>query len=130
MKDFYFCLVYFFMNLSTLPSESTNFCLPLKNGWHFEQISTLMVFLVERVCTTFPQAQRMVAGSYLGCTLFFIRALLNYAAGSGGINICRVRVNYPACVASVRIYPVCSEADIPIYFSVVTPKNRLSFNVF
>ena len=29
-----------FLNLSRRPPASTNFCLPVKNGWHLEQIST------------------------------------------------------------------------------------------
>ena len=29
-----------FLNLSTRPPVSTSFCLPVKKGWHFEQIST------------------------------------------------------------------------------------------
>ena len=68
-----FFLAYFLINLSTLPSESTNFCFPEKKGWQFEQISTFMVFLVERVCTTLPQAHIMVASSYLGWPLSFIK---------------------------------------------------------
>ena len=40
---------YFFMNLSTRPAESTSFFLPLKNGWHLEQISTRIFGLVEWV---------------------------------------------------------------------------------
>src|SRR5579859_4827685 len=31
---------YFFWNRSTLPALSTSFCLPVKKGWQFEQIST------------------------------------------------------------------------------------------
>ena len=33
------------------------FCVPVKNGWQFEQISTLMSPPVERVLNLFPQAQ-------------------------------------------------------------------------
>ena len=58
-----------FLNLSTLPPASTNFCLPVKKGWHFEQISTLIsppFGLVERVRTVSPQAHRIVTSSYLG----------------------------------------------------------------
>src|SRR6266496_1108381 len=35
-------LAYFLRNLSTRPAVSTSFCLPVKNGWQFEQISTWM----------------------------------------------------------------------------------------
>jgi len=59
-------LAYFFINLSTLPAESTNFCFPVKNGWQFEQTSTLMLGLVERVCIVFPHAQIITASWYLG----------------------------------------------------------------
>src|SRR4030042_3311329 len=47
---------YFFLNFSTRPSASTSFCLPVKNGWHFEQISTWIFCLVDRVVKTSPQA--------------------------------------------------------------------------
>ena len=39
------------------PAESTSFCLPVKNGWHLEQISTRSSFLVEPVVQVSPQAQ-------------------------------------------------------------------------
>ena len=35
-------LLYFFRNLSTRPSVSISFCLPVKNGWQTEQMSSLM----------------------------------------------------------------------------------------
>ena len=62
----YSFMLYFFLNLSILPAVSTNFCLPVKNGWQDEQISTLMSFVVERVSITFPQAQVIFVISYLG----------------------------------------------------------------
>ena len=37
--------LYFFWNFSTRPVVSTNFILPVKNGWQAEQISTVMFFL-------------------------------------------------------------------------------------
>jgi hypothetical protein len=58
--------LYFFWNFSTRPAESTNFILPVKNGWHTEQISTEMFFFVERVVNLLPQPQVTVASSYLG----------------------------------------------------------------
>jgi hypothetical protein len=48
---------YFFWNFSTLPAVSKSFCLPVKNGWHAEQISAFMTGLVERVTKVFPHAQ-------------------------------------------------------------------------
>ena len=54
------------------PAVSTNFLSPVKNGWHFEQISTRMFFFVERVWMTSPQAQVIVVSSYLGWISDFI----------------------------------------------------------
>src|SRR6516225_544448 len=34
---------YFFWNRSTRPAVSTSFCLPVKKGWQFEQISTRII---------------------------------------------------------------------------------------
>src|SRR5262245_44252029 len=56
----------FFWNFSTRPVVSTNFILPVKNGWHAEQISTLMFFFVLRVVNLLPQPQVTVVSSYLG----------------------------------------------------------------
>ena len=57
-----------FLNLSTRPPESTNFCLPVKKGWHLEQMSTrsspLASPFVERVVTVSPHAQRIVTSLY------------------------------------------------------------------
>src|SRR5260221_7203382 len=58
--------LYFFWNFSTRPVVSTNFILPVKNGWQAEQISTVMAFLVLRVVNLLPQPQTTVASSYLG----------------------------------------------------------------
>src|SRR5271165_4282202 len=49
---------YFRRKRSTRPAVSINFCLPVKNGWHAAQISTLMSpRWVERVTKALPQAQ-------------------------------------------------------------------------
>jgi hypothetical protein len=45
------------LNFSTRPAVSTNFCLPVKNGWQAEQMSTLMRVDVLRVWNVFPHAQ-------------------------------------------------------------------------
>ncbi len=44
---------------STRPAVSISFCLPVKNGWQLEQISTRMSspLCVERVSNVLPQAQ-------------------------------------------------------------------------
>ena len=67
--------LYFFWNFSTRPVVSTNFILPVKNGWHAEQISTVMFFLVLRVANLLPQPQVTVASSYLGWMSFFMAPL-------------------------------------------------------
>jgi hypothetical protein len=42
---------YFLVKRSTRPAVSTSFCLPVKKGWQFEQISTrsMSPLIVERV---------------------------------------------------------------------------------
>src|SRR3954454_15218650 len=47
----------FLLKRSTRPAVSTNFCLPVKNGWHDEQMSTLIFGSVLRVSKVLPQAQ-------------------------------------------------------------------------
>src|SRR3989338_5046873 len=64
------------------PAVSTNFLAPVKNGWHWEQISTRMLFLVARVWMTLPQAQVMMAWSYAGWILAFISG---FPFNKGGI---------------------------------------------
>jgi hypothetical protein len=50
---------YFFVKRSTRPAVSISFCLPVKKGWQFEQISTRNIspLMVERVGKVLPQAQ-------------------------------------------------------------------------
>ena len=60
------------MNLSTRPPVSTSFCLPVKNGWHLEQISTRIFSLVELVLYSAPQAHFTVVSLYSGCMPSFI----------------------------------------------------------
>src|ERR1700757_743078 len=57
-------LAYFFWKRSTRPAVSTSFCLPVKNGWQLEQISTRSIspLMVERVWNVCPQAQWTVTG--------------------------------------------------------------------
>ena len=72
----YFAALRLLLNLSTRPPASTNFCLPVKKGWHLEQISTFISFsplgFVERVVTHSPQAHLIVTSSYLGWIPCFI----------------------------------------------------------
>ena len=58
--------LYLRWNFSTRPVVSTYFILPVKNGWHAEQISTLICFLVLRVVNLFPHPQVTVLSSYFG----------------------------------------------------------------
>src|SRR5579872_981729 len=52
---------------STRPAVSMSFCLPVKNGWQFEQISTPMSPLwVERVINVLPHAQCTRTSLYAG----------------------------------------------------------------
>src|SRR2546423_5629971 len=57
---------YFFLNRSTRPSVSMIFCVPVKNGWQFEHISTLMSPPVERVLYLLPHAQCTATSRYTG----------------------------------------------------------------
>ena len=59
----YFERLYFLLNLSTRPPVSTSFCLPVKNGWQFEQISTRISLFVEAVSITAPQAHLTCVGA-------------------------------------------------------------------
>ena len=62
----------FFLNFSTRPALSMNFCLPVKNGWHWEQISTRISFFVDLVVNVLPQAQVTTHSWYSGWTSFFM----------------------------------------------------------
>jgi len=55
---------YFLVKRSTRPAVSISFCLPVKKGWQFEQISTRSIspLMVERVWNVWPQAQCTVTG--------------------------------------------------------------------
>ena len=62
---------YFLRKRSTRPSVSTNFALPVKNGWQAEHTSIMYDF-VERVSYLAPQAHLMVTSLYSGCILAFM----------------------------------------------------------
>lgn len=55
-----------FWKRSMRPAESINFCLPVKNGWQLEQISTMNESRVEPVLYVAPQAHVMVTALYSG----------------------------------------------------------------
>ena len=61
------------LNLSTRPPVSTSFCLPVKKGWHFEQMSTFISPAVDLVSNVFPHAHLTVAVLYSGCIPFFTK---------------------------------------------------------
>src|SRR5487761_285951 len=63
---------------STRPAVSISFCLPVKNGWQLEQISTRInsPLCVERVSNVLPQAQCTFTAWYSGCIPSFISSLL------------------------------------------------------
>ena len=58
--------LYFLANFSTRPALSTNFIVPVKNGWHCEQISTCSFTDVLRVLISVPQLQWTMTSWYLG----------------------------------------------------------------
>src|SRR5690349_9217344 len=64
--------LYLRWNFSTRPVVSTNFILPVKNGWHAEQISTVMFLRVLRVTNLLPQPHVTVASTYSGWIFSFM----------------------------------------------------------
>src|SRR5436189_2988056 len=64
--------LYLRWNFSTRPVVSTNFILPVKNGWQAEQISTVIFFRVLRVTNLLPQPQVTVVSTYSGWMSFFM----------------------------------------------------------
>src|SRR5262250_564504 len=58
-----FVFLYLRWNRSTRPAVSTSFCLPVKKGWHFEQISRWISGFVERVLKVSPQAHFTIAST-------------------------------------------------------------------
>src|SRR5580700_11043444 len=66
-------LPYRFWKRSTRPAVSTNFCVPVKNGWHFEQMPMRMSLRVDFVLMMLPHAQWITASTYSGCILAFMK---------------------------------------------------------
>jgi len=56
-RSYFVFLAYRFWKRSTRPAVSTNFCVPVKNGWHLEQMPIRMSLRVDRVLMMLPQAQ-------------------------------------------------------------------------
>ena len=63
---------YFLRKRSIRPAESISFCLPVKKGWHFEQISTRISDFVDPTSSSFPQAHFMVVVAYSGWIFAFM----------------------------------------------------------
>ena len=86
------------LNFSTRPPVSTSFCLPVKNGWQFEHISTWIFSFVEPVAITLPHAQVIVVCLYSGCIPSFISAFSSFRSRSRkcphDTRICKP-VNHP-----------------------------------
>ena len=59
-------MLYFVLNFSTRPPRFTNFCCPVKNGWHAEHTSSLSSGLVDLVTNSFPHAQVTLHSTYSG----------------------------------------------------------------
>src|SRR6267154_1491343 len=80
---------YFFVKRSTRPAVSTSFCLPVKNGWQLEQISTRRnsPLMVERVGNVCPQAQCTVTAWYSGWMPGFLK-ISGRLAGLHGSRSC------------------------------------------
>jgi len=62
-QDVFVVFLYFLWNRSTRPAVSTSFCLPVKKGWHFEQISRWISGFVERVLKVSPHAHLTTAST-------------------------------------------------------------------
>src|SRR5215472_13008352 len=66
-------LAYLRRKRSTRPAVSISFCLPVKNGWQLEQISTwISPRCVERVVNVLPHAQCTRTSLYAGWIVAFI----------------------------------------------------------
>ena len=73
-------LSYFWRNRSTRPAVSINFCLPVKNGWHWLQMSVWISDAVERVWKVLPHAHLTVAVWYSGWMPTFTGLAPRYVA--------------------------------------------------
>ena len=67
---------YFWRKRSTRPAVSMSFCLPVKNGWHAEQMSVWISACVDRVSNVLPHAHLTVAVAYTGWMSVFTECLV------------------------------------------------------
>src|ERR1051326_6086317 len=93
---------YFRRKRSTRPAVSTSFCLPVKNGWHFEQISRWISGLVERALKVSPQAHLTIASTYLGWMFAFIEPPVRRPIISGNPKLATGVLDGPAGNSSER----------------------------
>src|SRR5581483_9141666 len=88
-------LAYLRRKRSMRPAVSSSFCLPVKNGWQLEQISTWMSPLwVERVMNELPQAQCTRTSLYAGWMAAFIklhRTFRKMFILQAGVNVGKLR---------------------------------------
>ena len=77
-SDYFVSLLYLLLKRSTRPVVSTSFCVPVKNGWHAEQISTWRFFAVDFVLITLPHEHVISCSVYSGWIFFFILLLRFY----------------------------------------------------
>lgn len=102
---------------------STSFCLPVKYGWHLEQISTRssLTFLVVPVWNVFPHAHTTVTSWYWGWIPSFILILLT-------------RFSIPTRASTLREYDIKFLYYIFVerkcQASKKTEKNEICFNNF
>jgi hypothetical protein len=54
------------LNFSTRPAVSITFSIPVKSGWHWEQISISIASFVEPTINCAPHAQVALAEKYFG----------------------------------------------------------------
>ena len=77
----------FLLKRSTRPAVSTNFCLPVKNGWQLLHISTLILPTVLRVVNVLPQAQWTLQTLVIGVDLFFHGCFLGNSLKVGSSSV-------------------------------------------
>ena len=63
---------YLVLNFSTRPPLVVNFWVPVKNGWHAEQMSVLISDSVDLVINVLPHAQVTLHSLYSGWIPFFM----------------------------------------------------------
>ena len=96
----YLSILNFFLNFSTRPPVSTSFCLPVKKGWHFEQISTKMFSFVEPVSITLPQAHLITVCLYSG----WIPSLTTFTSFRKNDYVKKIKHQFSECHYNIGFY--------------------------